>query len=216
MKRRATSCVAALAVCLWAPAIAHAWDFPPYSVLLSGEAGPQWNVFRLQDGSRKTPQAAATGAFSVDVTLYSNPWLPHRVSAFGGLAGLGLGSPSWPSYGVRPGLTRIPNPGVLDDPAAGMTAFGGVRYRWETGMTLVPFLEGGAFAHGHKVFRPGPPHLNVGVFGGGGLEYYVLHKVALFGTFRVQTAPLLWPLPYLVPWPEAGAQATVGVRFRAF
>jgi hypothetical protein len=197
---------------------AHAWTFKPYTVLMSTEAGIQDTVLRYSVGTRKTPQHAVNGGFNVEVGVLHSPFHPHRLSVLGGLAPSAFSTLTLPDWGARPGLNRpFTDTGLFRDPALGLSALGGVRYRWETGFALVPFAEATGVLSLHKVVnRPGHPHVNLAVRAGGGLEYYVLHRYALFAAFNLRGGPLLWPLPAVIPWPEAAADMVVGMRFRAF
>jgi hypothetical protein len=201
----------------WPGTHAHAFSFKRFTSLISVETGPSFNFLRLQEGTRQTPSTGVTAGVTADINVLSSQWHPHRLSVVLG---------AWPTFqttwdlpqtGVRPSLNNpLPNPHVWTRPAVGMMLSGGLRYRWETASNFVPFLEAGAFAAGHKGLGRGPVHFNLGLRAGGGLEYYVVHKVALFGAFYVRGGPLLTPVPNFLPNAEASAEMLSGIRFRAF
>ncbi|MBI5496734.1 MAG: hypothetical protein HY904_17105 [Deltaproteobacteria bacterium] len=196
---------------------ARADNFRPFTTFISVEAGPTYNFLRLDRGTRQTPTAGGTAGVTFDVNVLHSPWHPHRLSVVGGLWPTAQANFQLPTSGVRPGLGNpLPNPHMLSYLAAGLGFTGGVRYRWETGTTFAPFLEAGAFGHAHKVLRPGPPHFNVGLRAGGGMEYFVVDRVAVFGSFDARTGPLLWPVPYQVPVAEGTVELLWGARIRAF
>ncbi len=200
-----------------AAAPAHAYSFKPYSTLLSVEAGPGYNFQRLDKGTRQTPTTAATAGVTAELNVLHSPWHPHRLSVVGGLFPTFQTNWHTPATGVRPGLSNpLPNPGIWSYPALGMGASLGVRYRWETGFSFTPFLQADVYGAFHKTLRPSPLHLNLAARLGGGVEYWPIHQVALFGAFFVRGGALLWPVPFQVPWPEGSADALAGIRLRLF
>ena len=209
--------VMAIALAWLAAAPAQAYTFRPYSTLLSVEGGATYNFQRLDVGTRQTPESGATAGVTAELNVLHSPWHPHRLSLVVGL--LPTFQVNWHTIptGVRPGLSNpFPNPGIWSYPALGTAAVAGIRYRWETGFSVTPFLEATGQAAFHKVLKPGPIHLNLAVRLGGGVEYWLLHQVALFAAFHVRGGLLLWPLPYQVPWPEGSAEGLTGVRIRLF
>ncbi|MEW5854377.1 MAG: hypothetical protein AB2A00_36720 [Myxococcota bacterium] len=199
------------------PTAAHAYSFRATSTLVSVQTGPRANVMRLDKGTRRTPASAMELGVSVETVLYAPQHLPHRwslvLSVWPDLQG------TWdaPTTGRRPGGSNpLPDPGVLKDLALGVGGSAEVRYRWETGMTLIPYVQAGLFTRAHKPLGVPPPHLNLGVRAGGGLEYFPLHRVGLFAGFHLQGGPLLFPVTSLVPQPELAAEGLVGVTVRVF
>jgi hypothetical protein len=215
--RHALAAGLALATLAAWPGEARAYSYHLFSTLVDVEGGARFNTFRLDTGTRRTPAGAAQVGALVDVVVWAPWWLPHRLSVVGGLWPDVQGTWDVPVTGRRPGL-NLPSPGphVLKDLALGWGMSLEARYRWETGSAVVPFLQAGAFARAHKPLGVAPPHLNLGLRAGGGLEYYPLHRVGLFLGLHVQGGALAWPLPHLFPYPESSAEMLTGLRIRLY
>lgn len=208
---------ALLGALLGQPSLAGASTFKPFSTLVSVEAGPRANALRLDDGTRRTPGGAAEAGILVETVVLSSPWWPHRLSVVGGLWPDFQATPDLPVFGRHPSLGRLlPNPGILKHPAVGLGMTVEARYRWETGTAFVPYVQGGFFFRTHKPLAPPPLHLNAGLRVGGGLEYFPLHRVGLFLGVHGQGGPMLWPLPYVLPFVEGSVETLGGVRVRLY
>jgi hypothetical protein len=196
---------------------AHAWTFQPFGLTLSVESGPRMNVLRLREGTRQTPAVGWHSGLSGELMLFAPWWTPHRVSLVAALWPDAQATYDLPIAGRHPGLAfPPPEPGLVRWPALGVGASAGMRYRWETDTVVVPFMEADVLLRAHKTLTRSPPHVNLALRTGGGLEYWLLHRVAVFAAFRIQSGPMLWPLPYVVPYWEVSSEMTLGARIRAF
>ena len=214
---RALACLATFALLTAWGSDARAYSYRLFTTMVDVEGGARFNTLRLDTGTRKTPAGAAQMGVLVDVVVWAPWWLPHRVSVVGGLWPDVQGTWDIPVTGRRPGV-NLPSPGpsILKNPALGWGLTLEARYRWETGSAFVPYVQGGVFARAHKPVGLAPAHLNLGLRGGGGLEYYPLHRVGLFVGLHGQGGALAWPLPYVFPYPESSAEVLGGIRLRLY